>query len=82
MTDQTPEIASPTPTIRLTDVVHQSCDHCQAPTVQIVGGTGLFDSSISRATACLQCIADGGTCCSLASLNRWKPTPEEGEDRG
>ena len=40
------------------------CEHCDADTVQA-----------PAADTCLQCIADGGTCCSLRFYNRWV-TPE------
>jgi hypothetical protein len=41
------------------------CPHCQAVTCQI-GPEG---------NTCLQCVADGGTCCSLSVFSRWK-TPQ------
>lgn len=57
---------NPIPTITSASITTATCQHCGAQTVQVMGGTG------STAGACLQCIADGGTCCSLAPLNRWK----------
>lgn len=52
---------TPAPTIRAADVVERDCPHCQAITAQV---------GVENAT-CLQCIADGGTCCSLAAFSRW-----------
>lgn len=66
---------NPKPTLRKTWAVLAWCEHCAAKTLQIkspvqpgpdpnrVGG-GQFGT-------CLQCIADGGTCCTLRHLNRW-----------
>lgn len=70
---------NPEPTIKISDIVAMRCDHCQADTVQVIGGAGLSsviegaESPPSR--ACLQCIADGGGCCTLKPLNRWPSEP-------
>lgn len=60
-----------TPAITITkdSIVMRQCPHCQTETAQV--GT--------EGNTCLQCIADGGTCCSLAQYNRWvvPPTGEE-----
>jgi hypothetical protein len=63
---------TPEPTIKTEDVVLAVCEHCQAETVQVIGGSGLahVDEGGVLDLACLQCIADGGTCCSLSPLNR------------
>lgn len=53
---------TPEPRIKAADVEDRYCDHCQAVTPQLRG----------EANACLQCIADGGTCCSLSRFNRWE----------
>lgn len=42
-------------------IVIRQCEHCVAKTVQ-VGKTG---------NTCLQCIADGGGCCTIKQYNRW-----------
>ncbi|MDQ3672702.1 MAG: hypothetical protein M3364_09760 [Actinomycetota bacterium] len=39
--------------------------HCGEKTWQ-VGASGYH---------CLQCLADGGGCCSLTAFNRWAPNP-------
>lgn len=57
------------PTISEREIVTAECDHCRETTVQVLGGTGVRNGGSSEA-ACLQCIADGGNCCSLAPLNR------------
>lgn len=70
--------ADPEPTIRLGivaitasnlgQVVQEHCPHCNADTVQVHKPgrmLGVFQDT------CLQCIADGGTCCSIARFNRW-----------
>ena len=51
-------------TITKKDIVVRHCDHCGTKTVQ-VGKEG---------NTCLQCIADGGGCCSIRSYNRWLDT--------
>lgn len=43
------------------DLVVRRCEHCGANTVQL-GKSG---------NTCLQCIADGGGCCSIKDYNRW-----------
>ena len=48
-------------TITQADIVARPCEHCGATTMQ-VGNEG---------NTCLQCIADGGGCCSIAQYNRW-----------
>ena len=60
----------PKPTVAFSAVQVLQCPHCEIPTVQVAGGSGIGEGIGER--ACLQCIADGGTCCSLAPLNRWK----------
>lgn len=66
-----PEVpATPEPTIVIEDCFTARCGHCQADTVQVVGGTGQSTPTGQETSACLQCIADGGNCCSLAPLNR------------
>lgn len=52
---------TPPPTIAHTHICERFCEHCQTITTQ-VGPEG---------NTCLQCIADGGTCCSLSTFNRW-----------
>lgn len=47
-------------------ILSAPCPHCDAATVQIKGGSG------TEHGACLQCIADGGSCCSLLPLSRWE----------
>lgn len=66
-----PEI--PGPTIGIDDVTIGDCGHCHSKTVQVMGGKGLIQTEEGRTTelACLQCIADGGNCCSLSPLNRY-----------
>ena len=49
-------------TITKKDIVIRFCDHCGAKTVQL-SKTG---------NTCLQCIADGGGCCSIKQYNRWQ----------
>lgn len=56
-----PTPSAPSPTITLDLFLVRTCPHCQADTVH-VGAAGW---------TCLQCIADGGTCCSLTAYNRW-----------
>lgn len=53
-------------TIQKYDVVVRECVHCGEETVQV--GTEGF--------TCLQCIADGGTCCSLRPFDRHAPNPQ------
>jgi hypothetical protein len=53
-------------TIELADVVMRACPHCGEDTAQ-VGREGLH---------CLQCVADGGTCCSLRAFDRWAASPQ------
>ncbi len=68
----------PAPTIRGTDICEDDCKHCAAVTVQVIGGAGLIfsdEEGAKQGRACLQCIADGGTCCSLASLSRYLTHP-------
>jgi hypothetical protein len=48
-------------TITKKDVVVRHCEHCNAKTVQL-GKEG---------NTCLQCIADGGGCCTIKVFNRW-----------
>lgn len=45
------------------EVVARHCDHCGTKTIQL-GKTG---------NTCLQCIADGGGCCTIVipKYNRW-----------
>lgn len=65
---------NPEPTISLEEVVVRACPHCDASTVQVEGGSGIpADDDEKPTRACLQCIADGGTCCSLAPLDRRRP---------
>ena len=68
----------PAPTVAYAAVAVAHCEHCEADTVQVRGGSGLrhptFPGVLTRGfvdAACLQCIADGGSCCSLKPLNRW-----------
>lgn len=49
-------------TISKKDLVARHCKHCGTKTIQL-GKDG---------NTCLQCIADGGGCCSIASYNRWQ----------
>jgi hypothetical protein len=49
-------------TITKKDIVARQCDHCGTKTMQ-VGKEG---------NTCLQCIADGGGCCSIKLYNRWQ----------
>lgn len=49
-------------TITKKDVVIRQCEHCAAKTVQL-GKSG---------NTCLQCIADGGGCCTIKLYNRWQ----------
>lgn len=63
----------PKPTIEISMLVEDGCPHCGAKTVQVTGGAGIVvsaDEGTSFGRACLQCIADGGECCSLRSLDR------------
>jgi hypothetical protein len=53
---------TPSPTITLPMLQEADCPHCQARTVHVVDG---------EKRACLQCVADGGSCCSLKPWNRW-----------
>jgi hypothetical protein len=64
---------APDPTISAAQILEDFCPHCEARTVQVIGGTGLTNANPEgepHARGCLQCIADGGTCCSIQSLNR------------
>jgi len=72
------ESSVPPPTIKIEKVAEADCPHCGAKTVQVAGGSGIshptFPGVLTRGfvnAACLQCIADGGNCCSLAPLNRY-----------
>jgi hypothetical protein len=67
-------------TIRLSHVKRRWCPHCGDVTVQVGPKPELWPSGPDDVVAgngayqqgtCLQCIADGGTCCSLARYNRW-----------
>lgn len=49
-------------TITIKSIVARHCDHCGTITIQI-GQDG---------NTCLQCIADGGGCCSIKQYNRWE----------
>lgn len=64
------ESAQPEPTISEREIVTAECAHCNDTTVQVEGGHGLENDTGNGSRACLQCIADGGNCCSLAPLNR------------
>lgn len=78
--DSTQTPASPAPTILPDQIIQAQCAHCgptDTGTMQVVGGQGLppidgesTDPTQALNRACLQCIADGGNCCSLAPLNR------------
>lgn len=63
-------------TIQKADIVARLCSHCGAKTMQI-GKSG---------NTCLQCIADGGGCCSLKAYDRWHtdgdPSKPLAEPRG
>lgn len=48
-------------TIHKQDVVARHCDHCGGKTLQL-GKDG---------NTCLQCIADGGGCCTIKTYTRW-----------
>ncbi len=52
-------------TVRVWHVLYRHCDHCDERTAH-VGIEGY---------TCLQCIADGGTCCSLRQFDRHVPNP-------
>lgn len=39
---------------------------------EILKATGVEPEDYAVRGSCLQCIADGGSCCSLKHLNRWK----------
>ena len=49
-------------TIHKSDIVARHCDHCGTKTMQL-GNEG---------NTCLQCIADGGGCCTIKLYNRWQ----------
>lgn len=49
-------------TITKRDIVARHCEHCGTKTIQI-GKDG---------NTCLQCIADGGGCCTIKMFNRWQ----------
>lgn len=51
--------------VKVSHVRRAPCPHCGTVTVQVHRVVGVFEN------ACLQCIADGGTCCSLRAYNRW-----------
>ncbi len=55
-------MADPAPTLKVTRFKRLHCTHCNATTVQYDGDKG---------RQCMQCIADGGTCCSLRAYSRW-----------
>jgi hypothetical protein len=61
-------MATPTPTIKKVQAQLRDCPHCQARTLHVVPRT----TDPGKPAVCLQCVADGGTCCSLAAYNRWK----------
>ena len=65
-------------TIYTTDAYKGDCPHCGTRTTLLRGGSGVptppakqISSRPTKTSACLQCIADGGNCCSLAPLSRW-----------
>lgn len=62
---------APAPIITLDRVILGQCSHCDAQTVQVVGGSGV--QLANGQAACLQCLADGGGCCSLRPLDRRNP---------
>jgi hypothetical protein len=62
-------VETPSPRVTAADIEDRHCEHCQARTPQVKG----------EADTCLQCIADGGTCCSLDRLNRWEPPAAGGQ---
>lgn len=69
---------APDPTIRAEQILEDHCPHCSTRTVQVIGGIGLTNTDPEGAMhgrACLQCVADGGTCCTIMNLNRWNPPP-------
>ena len=51
--------------LKMGHIVRARCPHCGTVTPQARRKRGEFMD------ACLQCIADGGTCCSLSDFNRW-----------
>lgn len=59
---------TPKPLIHSVDLEDRDCPHCQALTPQVKG----------ESDTCLQCIADGGTCCSLGRFNRWAHAQVQG----
>lgn len=71
MQDLSGECVGSDVTISAEKLVTAHCEHCGTHTIQVQGGSGQALGTIAP-TACLQCIADGGTCCSLAPLNRHK----------
>jgi hypothetical protein len=59
--------ATPKPTLRKAWTVLAPCDHCQARTLQVRGPK----APPAGMGSCLQCLADGGTCCTLRHYTRW-----------
>lgn len=74
VTPQTTE-TRPDPTIVM-DMVHvEECPHCESETVMVGDPTPYkVKGKVMDDFHCLQCIADGGDCCSLSEFNRF---PEE-----
>lgn len=65
-------------TITLDNLVEQSCPHCQTATVQVSKETAAVMVPVPTEgdqafvnQHCLQCIADGGTCCNLKDFTRY-----------
>ena len=49
-------------------MIFAHCTHCDTKTIQYERpAANPFEQG-----SCLQCIADGGTCCSLSPWNRWR----------
>lgn len=69
-----PPPAGPEPRLHLGRCQVRHCSHCMAMTVQVLDDTGRAPAESTARGTCLQCIADGGTCCTLAAYNRWKET--------
>lgn len=61
-------VTDPKPTLRKTWIVYFDCPHCKARTLQVRGPK----EPPPGYWACLQCVADGGTCCTLRHYDRHK----------
>jgi hypothetical protein len=67
-------------TITEADLHFRFCGHCGQETMQVgekpedwpEGPDDEWEPGGISKGHCLQCIADGGTCCSLRAFDRWK----------